>query len=260
MRRDCHLDKTLARLALAATFLAVTICPSLGAQTVRGTVVDSATTRPLTAVTAELVDSVDSVIGRAVGDDSGRFSVTAPDSGNYRLQLRRIGYRTALSGELTLGKGAEMTVSVRLPPIPVKLAPLRVEATRNEFLVNRGYYQRKESERGTFLDPAAVEKKAVKAKIATDILIGVPGVSIAANKPYLRTCRALNPTGGAAKNPFMRFPAIFIDGVEGGHEMMWSLQPNDILAVEIYMGPSQIPLQYGGTNELCGVILIWTRH
>ena len=245
---------------------AVLVPTALASQTVRGTVLDSATARPLSGVTAELLDSVDNVVSQATGNDSGSFVVAAKVPGEYRLQLRRIGYRTALSGELALGQGGEMTVSVRLPARPVELAPVNVEATRNEFLAGRGYYQRKESERGTFLDPALVEKKAVKAKVSTDILIGIPGVSVTQNVPRLRGCGPDIPsdrTGGPRKAAPLRQPKgaiIYIDGVEAGTDMMWSLQPNDILAVEVYVGPAQIPLQYGGTSTPCGVLLIWTKH
>ncbi len=241
--------------ALGFGLAALLAAAPLRAQAVNGSVADSATLRPLEGVTAELLDPVGRVVAAVAADDSGRFVVTAPDSGTFHLQVRRIGYRTALSGGIALDRDALVTVEVHLPALAVTLAPVKVETSRNEFLTGRGYYQRKESERGAFLDPDVVEKKATKAKLATDILIGIPGVSIYQNAPKLRGCRTLLPNGdtpGGAR--------IYIDGVEGGTEMMWSLQPNDILAVEVYIGPSQIPLQYGGTNTPCGIILIWIKH
>jgi hypothetical protein len=35
------------------------------------------------------------------------------------------------------------------------------------------------------------------------------------------------------------------------------VNPEDIVAVEVFRGEAQIPLQWGGM-ETCGVILIWT--
>ncbi|MSR05962.1 MAG: hypothetical protein EXR93_02660 [Gemmatimonadetes bacterium] len=141
--------------------------------------------------------------------------------------------------------------------VPTPLDPINVEATRDEYLIRRGFYMRRTSEQGTFLDPAAVEKKAVKAKLATGILLGIPGLRIYRNAPQVRNCQT-TPESGDLSSRFA--PRIYIDGVESKSDMMWFLQPNDVLAVELYMGPAQIPLQYGGTNTPCGVLLIWTKH
>ena len=33
----------------------------------------------------------------------------------------------------------------------------------------------------------------------------------------------------------------------------------DIVALEIYTGPSDVPGEFAGTNAGCGVVVIWTR-
>jgi hypothetical protein len=40
---------------------------------------------------------------------------------------------------------------------------------------------------------------------------------------------------------------------------LYSLQPSEIEAVEVYTSASQIPAQYNKTSGGCGVMLIWTR-
>jgi hypothetical protein len=37
------------------------------------------------------------------------------------------------------------------------------------------------------------------------------------------------------------------------------LQPEELLAIEAYLGAARVPAQYGGANSACGVILLWTR-
>ncbi len=227
-----------------------------GAQTIRGTVLDSATSQPLPQSTIELLADTQ-VVARATTDRKGNFTLRRAAPGTYRIRATLIGYRPRVFPTVSVEGSGETKVELRLAAVPVELSGIEVEAAaaQKTFLTNHGFYRRKESERGTFLDPAIVERKATKAKLATDILIGIPGVSIYKNAPQLRGCRTLQENGdipGAGR--------IFIDGVEGGADMMWSLQPNDILAIEVYIGPSQIPLQYGGTNSTCGVLLIWTKH
>ncbi len=38
-----------------------------------------------------------------------------------------------------------------------------------------------------------------------------------------------------------------------------SIAPASIEAIEYYAGASQTPLEYGGLESACGVIVIWTR-
>jgi hypothetical protein len=33
-----------------------------------------------------------------------------------------------------------------------------------------------------------------------------------------------------------------------------------ISAIEVYRGPAELPVQYGGAESACGVLLIWTGH
>lgn len=221
------------------------VCPPVAAQAVRGTVVDSSTSQPLSSVIVELVHADGQVAARGESQRDGRFSVRARDPGAYRVRAHIIGYRPFETAALILAPRRDTTLELRLAAVPVQLEGVTVEAVQDELLLQRGYYSRKQSERGTFMDPGVVEKRALKAKVATDILVGLPGVAIYQGAPQFRNCRN---------------PRIYIDGVESGTDIMWSLQPNDILAVEVYRGPAQIPLVYGGTNTPCGVLLIWTKR
>ena len=35
--------------------------------------------------------------------------------------------------------------------------------------------------------------------------------------------------------------------------------PLDLEAVEVYRSAAELPIEYGGTNAACGVLLLWTR-
>jgi hypothetical protein len=67
---------------------------SAPAQTIRGTVSDSATSLPLGARRVSLIDGRQAVVTRAVSDSAGRFLLQAPRPGTYTLRLERIEYDT----------------------------------------------------------------------------------------------------------------------------------------------------------------------
>jgi hypothetical protein len=39
-----------------------------------------------------------------------------------------------------------------------------------------------------------------------------------------------------------------------------SISPDRIEAIEVYSGPSQIPVEYQGLHTSCGLMVIWTRR
>src|SRR5450432_2985937 len=63
------------------------------AQSVRGTLVDSATGAPLTAFAALLLDARGGVVASAWSREDGRFYLQAPAQGDYTLRIQRLGYR-----------------------------------------------------------------------------------------------------------------------------------------------------------------------
>ncbi len=182
---------------------------------------------------------------------------------------------------MVLQASGDTIIDLRLAAVPVELAPVAVTGEVEPYLQTRGFYERKLAGVGTFLDPPVVEKLASKAKVVGDILGHIPGVSIiygdrtGVRVPQLRTCRTISqrlalartpgretsyPTADSAVSDLSQFPRMYVDGLAVGYETLGSLLPTDLLAVEVYMGPAQVPLQYGGTDAPCGVILIWSKH
>lgn len=76
--------------------LLLTTATTVWAQTVRGTVVDDESGVPMGTVEVALLGTDDSIVGRYVTDENGRFVARMPDAGLYRLRATRIGYEPAL--------------------------------------------------------------------------------------------------------------------------------------------------------------------
>ncbi|HEX6534582.1 MAG TPA: carboxypeptidase-like regulatory domain-containing protein [Gemmatimonadaceae bacterium] len=104
----------------------VALAGRLGAQVVRGEVVDSGTARPVVGVIVILLDDHGVRRAGALTDDAGRFAVRAPAPGRYTLRLDRIGYASSTSPPLALGAGETVARRLTASAIPISLAALTV--------------------------------------------------------------------------------------------------------------------------------------
>jgi hypothetical protein len=98
------------------------------AQIVRGTVVDSASGRPVPGSTVQVTDSSGSRVGAILTDADGRFAFRAPRAGRYALRVQRIGYRTSATTPFTVAEGETVERQLAASAIPVQLAAVRVSA------------------------------------------------------------------------------------------------------------------------------------
>lgn len=270
---------------IAAVVLTVGAVSGLPAQTVRGTVVDSATSRPVSSASVELVRVDSQMVERVSTDESGAFTLRAPEPGRYRVRVARLGYR-AYESALFLSRG-EAHLAIGLAAVAVGLDPVGVSAEQlYPHLKASGFYERKQGGVGHFLDPAMVGKLAPKARLVADMLDHIPGISVGlpdgpgdVRVPHLRSCRTASirlvpgfgpvsqtPATDRYTDTLSIYPRVFVDGMDTGigagrmQDTFGMLLPSEVLAVEVYMGAAQVPLQYGGTDSPCGVILIWLKR
>jgi hypothetical protein len=122
MKRRRH----AALLAALVSCLAVAVRAPAGAQMVRGSVVDSATTRPIGDFTVQLIDSTGTGVAAALAQPGGRFSLRAPAAGTYRLRVLRIGFRRTQTPAFHVGAGETVERVVAMPQISVALSSIRV--------------------------------------------------------------------------------------------------------------------------------------
>lgn len=104
--------------------LAATILP---AQTVAGTVVDSATGVPMRGTVMLLIDSTGARRSAALVDSLGRFILRAPAPGTYRVRTQQIGIASKLSAPMVLGATTPVQITVRVSPIRLTLPTVVTE-------------------------------------------------------------------------------------------------------------------------------------
>ena len=102
---------------------------ALGAQEIRGTLVEEPTGRLLPDAVIQLLAGQDSVAASVVSLVSGRFTLRPRKAGRYRIRVLRIGHSPWLSSPLDLTAGQVRDTTIQIPPQPVVLADIVVTAT-----------------------------------------------------------------------------------------------------------------------------------
>jgi hypothetical protein len=126
----------------------------------------------------------------------------------------------------------------------------RVEE-RNEYLASRGFYRRQAAGHGWFLTRSDPEVK--RSRTVSDVLRTVPGVN--ARGTTGRVLVASHRQPGAC--PL----AVFVDGLYTTIRNVDELTLEDIAGLEVYRGPSEVPLAYTAPSydRTCGALLVWSR-
>ncbi len=252
------------------------------AQVVHGRVVDDSTGLAV-AATLTLIASPGLTTATAQSTSGGLFRIEA-QPGEYRLRVQRIGYREWLSETFALPVGQDLEMAPRLTPSPVELEPAEVVGqppTRRRPLPE--FERRREHGLGKFITRVEFEK--TNPRQVTDVLLRMPRLRLERNPCYMTEatgpCRnsaivgadtrryILRPRGGPISFGNARGGAgeecavlVYLDGryVGDGLRIDLDFVPVDqVEAIEVYTGASQIPTELNRTGSACGVIGIWTR-
>jgi len=237
---------------LALVLLASLFADSLAAQTLRGRVAEGRTQEALSDVLVSLLDEDANVLAETTTGPSGGFSLQAPGPGEYFVRAERLSFTTVTDGIFYFAnEQAEMSVALFLLPQPTELegidVQIQAQQTRRR-LRSSGFYQRAAMGIGRFIGPDEINRRPVFS--FGDFLRGIPGVRF--QNESIQFSGGLEGTCN---------PDIYIDGarVFADFGITTLIQPEEIDGIEVYRGVAQIPLEWGGFNGTCGVLLIWTK-
>jgi hypothetical protein len=155
---------------------------------------------------------------------------------------------TALVIAVLLGSLTGCATQPRLQEEPL---PAEQAEEHNEYLASRGFYQRRAASGGWFLDRPSPEFR--HSRTLSSLLKTVPGLN------------ASNRVGGAvfSSNRQQRscHLAVYVDGTYTSVRNVDELTLDDIEALEVYRGPSEVPLTYRPPphEPTCGAVLVWSR-
>jgi 5-hydroxyisourate hydrolase-like protein (transthyretin family) len=272
----------IRRALLVVMSLLVAGSPAM-AQVLRGTVVDSASGKPVAG--AHLLVSVagGTAVSDTATDKDGRFSFALPGVGQYVLRVSRPGYSTRVTQPVAVEKNFIAAVELRLTPLAVLLDTVTVVAERVvveqqlPFLVDAGYDRRSKGI-GHFLTRADLDQHPPDRM--TNAFQGISGVHVVCGG-RTSSPNACDVQAPGATTMFKRGVcklSVVLDGVvlrAGGvlhtdrpnpedppvdAPVDQLLNPFNIEAVEIYTSPAGVPVQYIGYLSPCGAIIAWSRR
>lgn len=225
--------------------LATLLAGGTGAQSVAGRVMDRASGTPVVGTAVTLLDSAGSVLVVQTTEADGRFMLSAPGRGRYRLRFQVPGYQMLVTSLFDLVAGQQLPYSLTLDPIsPELLDTLLIEGHPIPWNLE-GFYRRRRQGFGNFATREDWGKWAV---------IGVEDV-----------IRHINPFVGlpnAGRGVSLRgncVTAVFLDNLPLAPEFdLTNLFLDGIAAVEVYRSP-YVPPEFEHPFGVCAAIAIWSR-
>jgi hypothetical protein len=269
-------------LLLALVALATSVA-SASAQSVRGVLLDAITTRPIAQATVTLLDSLDASVATVMTDSVGRFLLTSPGNGQFRMRIRRIGYQPATSGAISFQKNKVWQLTLELAPLSTELEPVTIrERTGRQWAVD-GFRERQALGEGIFLDHLDILMQ--DPVYIADLFRGMPGmrVELTNGGPTIESRQGR----GCLKMFVNWLPLESLS--ENGQRTMELPPPKEVMGVEVYREFKEVPQdlrhyarstpppppellvtrsgrnlaarppERGVTPGQCGLVLIWTK-
>lgn len=222
-----------------------------GRGSVVGRVVDRSSGRGVEAATLRLEP-----LGRAVTTRyDGRFVLEGLPAGDYTFQIRHVAYGEHET-DVTVPAWETVELEMVVSEEAVEMEPLEVTVShRYRRLERRGFYERMhwaDAHGGEFITPKIIEQR--KPARLSHLLSHVPRVNLV-NRCQGSVCGfwpRIRPCGS---------PTIFLDGTRFRVRSVRGIDEipmGDVRAVEIYMGPSELPMEFSSPTTRCA-IAVWTK-
>jgi len=187
---------------------------------------------------------------QVVTDSSGRYLVGGIPGGVHHVVVRALGFRP-VEFSVTLHDGLQSLEDIQLDLAPgvQELAPVTSAAP-----ASKGSYRlvdferRRQTGRGHYLDDIQIRQSG--ASRLSDLMRGMRGVT--------EHCAGSGCTIQMVRARPGCDPDYIVDGRMDN--MFGSSTPiRDIVGLEVYTGPSDVPGEFAGKSAGCGVVVIWTR-
>lgn len=202
---------------------------------------------------------------RIVLDSDGRF-VTSDSSGDYdfpaipnglvELTVRAPRFAVAHYALELIGTGAweqdvELDSTFAAAGV-THLAPVAVNAEAPEFNYRMQAFEiRRSSGRGQFLTDEQIQRSG--ASNIQDAVREMRGVLLDCSGTMYGGCRIR-----MSRAPERCLPEYYVDG-QKDNEFGPTTPIRDVIGIEVYTGPSDVPGDFAGSRSGCGVIALWTR-
>ena len=197
-------------------------------------------------------------------DEHGLFAIPDLIPGDYRLAVSHPDAGVA-GDTIPVPSGSTADVRVELDPASDDDAPAAgpriVAERRHPRLTEVGFYERRRESatrgRGHFFTPERI--RALAPSRLTDLLTEVDGLREVCPR---QTCRLVSPRARRCSHTSVYLNGtLVIDGrawdfEQGGVDDLAA--PDEIVAIEVYLGAVSLPGDFAAPSNRCGAIVIWS--
>ena len=245
------MSKSPRLIAIAGAAAALLLAMPARGQVIRGVLRSQATARALERARVTAQDRAGRVIGEAIADDSGSFTLRV-DARNapFTLTIRRIGIEPATTPEFTVAPSDTVHYELAIPETPVLGDTVRITGLP---AFNEVYYQEAVRRGWQVFSPAEVAKHRERANNVYDLLRWAGANSLIIPTRHTECVRSARYLPGARRED--RCMVWVVDGqVLGPYPY---LNPRDTYFLAV-LTASQSLMQYGDKAPW-GAIVIYTR-
>ena len=204
----------------------------------------------------------------ATSDEHGLFAIPDVIPGDYRLAVSHPDAGVA-GDTIPVPSGSTVDVGVQLdpapPPAPDAASPAAgpriVAERRHPRLMEVGFYERRRESamrgRGHFFPRERI--RALAPTRLTDLLTEVDGLREVCPR---QTCRLVSPRAGRCSHV-----SVYLNGTLVMDGRAWDFEqggvddlaaPQEVVAIEVYLGPVSLPGEFAAPSNRCGAIVIWS--
>lgn len=187
----------------------------------------------------------------AFTDSTGAFRIPRVPAGLDTVEVSLLGYASA-KAPLLLQKGATTSATFSLSQTVLKVEELHVEVKR---AADMGKLAQFDEHRlhglGFYITPKMIERR--HAQHPSDLLRMVPGLEVGPYQFGHANVRVVRATLNCS-------PPIYVDGILSPSLQIDDLNRDDIMAIEVYRGPSETPAEYEQGRNNCGAVVVWTHE
>lgn len=204
--------------------------------------------RPIEGVSIEVAG----VAGISTGDD-GRAVLAGITPGRQLVRVSRYGFRTeTLLVDFEPGAGVEMDAVLQRGVTALQHAPILVDARGPSALLMRGFEHRKRTGIGTFMEREEISRWDHLQDLVP-VFRRLRGFSVRLRDGA--EYEVITARGGGCT------PQLVLDGSPSSIQVVSSLSPQHVQAIEAYSSQSTTPPQFlrTATSGTCGTIVVWTR-
>lgn len=219
----------------------------------------------------EGVEVIDVLNGNsALTTKTGTVTLAFLPDGGSMVRLRKVGYGVqTFTVPISPADTAPITIMMNKA---TTLATVVVTDSTAHYIspALRGFEERKKAGFGRFIDESEMRKN--DNHTMADVLVAhLPGLMVVPaplGAKFIASSRRMcsGPAMRACRNADC-YPTVFVDGVRANLGTNPSLPPDwgkisptDYAAVEFYAGGASAPAEFSGTNNECGILLLWSRE